>query len=83
MGQLLESSILISLGATEYEHRILGGCVVTLIIITISPVPVLRRLHLIFLSDMLPIGDAIFGEVGHGEAVVLTEAIHNLSNMSR
>jgi hypothetical protein len=82
MGQLLESSILIGLGATEYEHRILGGCVATLIIIMISSIPVLGHLHLIFLSDMLPIGDAIFGEVGHGEAVVLTWAIHNLSNMS-
>lgn len=32
---------------------------------------------MVFQSDALPIGDAIFGKVSHGEAVILIGAVHN------
>lgn len=77
MSQLLKPSILIGLGVAEYEHCTSGGCIASLVIITISLLPVLLHSHLIFQSDMLPIGDTISGEVGHEKAMVLTSTIHD------
>ena len=66
------------LGAVEYEYGESCGYVGALVVIMISPEPILICSLLGFQSDTLLISNAIFGKVGYGEVVVPTGAIHDM-----
>lgn len=70
MGQLLLPSILVSLGAAEYEYGESCDSIDALIIIMISLEPILICPLLGFQSDTLLISNAIFSKVGYGEVMV-------------
>jgi hypothetical protein len=65
------------LGDAKYEHEESGGCIDALVVIMISPVPVLICPLLGLQSNTLLISNTIFGKVGYGEVMVPIGTIHD------